>query len=111
MKYLPWQADRLGAIKASGGEVRLDAPVERIVVVDGVATGVVVAGGERIDATRAVIANLNPRIVFGGLIKEPPSEPMKRLTKLRPGPGTMMIHFALSDLPAWSAGEELRRFA
>jgi phytoene dehydrogenase-like protein len=100
----------VSAIKAAGGEVRLDAPVERIVVADGVATGVALAGGERIDATRAVIANLNPRIVFGELVRETSSE-AKRLTKLRPGPGTMMIHFALSDLPAWRAGEDLCRFA
>ena len=35
----------------------------------------------------------------------------KRLAKFRPGPATMMIHLALSDLPDWHAGAELRRFA
>jgi phytoene dehydrogenase-like protein len=31
--------------------------------------------------------------------------------RLRPGPGTMMIHLALRELPAWRAGAELRQFA
>ena len=31
--------------------------------------------------------------------------------KFRFGPGTMMVHLAVSDLPDWSAGEELKRFA
>ena len=67
-------------------------------------------GGERIEATRAVIANLHPRVLFGDLM--PASSPAaQRLAKFRPGPATMMIHLALNDLPAWSAGAELRRFA
>ncbi len=31
--------------------------------------------------------------------------------KFRYGPGTMMLHLAMSGLPDWSAGEELKRFA
>ena len=102
------------AITATGGEVRLGAPVQSIVTENGSAKGVVVAGGERIEATRAVIANLHPRILFGGLVRELSAElsaAMQRLAKFRLGPATMMIHFALSDLPAWSAGADLRQFA
>jgi len=98
------------AIEAAGGEVRLGAPVQNIAIESGAAKGVVLASGERVDATRAVIANLHPRVLFGDLIPNS-SGPARRLAKLRPGPGTMMIHLALSDLPAWSAGPELRRFA
>jgi phytoene dehydrogenase-like protein len=98
------------AIKAAGGEVRLGAPVRRIAVESGVAKGVVLASGERIDAIRAVIANVHPRVLFGDLVAQAPAA-AQRLTRLRPGPATMMIHLALGDLPAWSAGAELRRFA
>jgi phytoene dehydrogenase-like protein len=98
------------AITAAGGEVRVNAPVREIVTEAGAATAVVLEGGERLEAARAVIANLHPRVLFGNLI--PASSPAaQRLAKFRPGPATMMIHYALSDLPAWSAGEELRRFA
>lgn len=99
-----------GAIKAGGGEIRLGAAVQSITVEAGVAKGVVLADGERIDARRAVIANLNPRVLFGKLVASPPAA-AQRLVKLRPGPATMMIHLALTDLPQWSAGAELRQFS
>jgi phytoene dehydrogenase-like protein len=98
------------AIEAAGGEVRLGAPVQSVAVEGGAATAVVLAGGERIEATRAVIANLHPRVLFGDLVRGAPPA-AQRLAKMRPGPATMMIHLALSDLPAWSAGAELRKFA
>jgi phytoene dehydrogenase-like protein len=98
------------AIAAAGGEVRLNAPARSIAIEDGVAKGVMLAGGERIGATQAIIANLNPRVLFGKLVPAA-SPPTQRLARFRSGPATMMIHFALGDLPAWSAGAELRRFA
>jgi phytoene dehydrogenase-like protein len=98
------------AIEACGGEVRLNAPVQSITVESGAASGIVLADGERLDATRAVIANLHPRVLFRDLVADAPA-PAQRMSTLRPGPATMMIHFALSDLPAWSAGSELRQFA
>jgi phytoene dehydrogenase-like protein len=48
--------------------------------------------------------------LFGDLVTEQ-SPATRRLAALRPGPATMMIHLALSDLPDWSAGGALRRFA
>ncbi len=98
------------AITAAGGEVRLGAAVQSIAMRDGRAASVVLENGERIDAARAVIANLHPRVLFGGLVT-PSSAPTRRLARFRPGPATMMIHLALNDLPAWSAGAELERFA
>ena len=100
----------VGAIEAAGGEVRLGAPVKNITMQNSAAKGVVLANGERIDAKRAVIANLHPRVLFGDLVRDS-SPATQRLAKFRPGPATMMIHLALSDLPAWSAGAELRQFA
>jgi phytoene dehydrogenase-like protein len=100
----------VGAITAAGGEVRLNAAVHSIDDEGGAAKGVVLAGGERIEATRAVIANLHPRVLFGKLVPAA-SAATQRLAKFRPGPATMMVHLALSDLPAWRAGAELRRFA
>jgi phytoene dehydrogenase-like protein len=99
------------SIETAGGEVRLGADVEQILIEDGRAKGVVLRGGERLEAGRAVIANVNPRLLFGRLVTAVSTQATQRLRKLRAGPGTMMIHLALSDLPAWSAGEELRRFA
>jgi phytoene dehydrogenase-like protein len=97
------------AIGAAGGTVRLETPVQKILLDGGAASGVMLADGERIDAKRAVIANLHPRVLFRQLIAESPAT--KRIASLRSGPGTMMIHLALSNLPAWSASADLRRFA
>src|SRR6185437_16321315 len=98
------------AIEAAGGQVRLNAPVQSITVEGGAAKAVVLASGERLEATRAVIANLHPRVLFDGLVRGAPPA-AQRLAKLRPGPATMMIHFALNAMPAWSAGADLRKFA
>ena len=98
------------AIAAAGGEVRLGAPVQSIAIESGTAKGVVLASSERIEATRAVIANLHPRVLFGELIANGPAA-TQRLARFRPGPATMMIHLALDDLPAWRAGADLRKFA
>jgi phytoene dehydrogenase-like protein len=98
------------AITAAGGEVRLNAPVRSIATEAGAAKGVTLASGERIEATRAIIANLHPRVLFGNLMPAS-SAAAQRLAAFRPGPATMMIHLALNDLPVWSAGAELRRFA
>ncbi len=98
------------AIAAAGGEIRLGAAVQSIAVEAGAAKKVVLASGEPIEATRAVIANIHPGVLFGKLVGET-SAATQRLAKFRPGPATMMIHLALDDLPAWSAGAELRQFA
>lgn len=92
----------VGLIESLGGEVRCGVEVERITVENGVATGVV-AGGERIVATRAVIANLTPTVLFGGLVDETdvPSEFMSKVRGFRYAPGTVMVHLALSELPQW----------
>ncbi len=47
------------AAEAAGATVRTEAPVERVLVDDGRATGVVIAGGEEVHA-RAVLSNADP---------------------------------------------------
>jgi len=96
-----------------GGEVRLGTPVEQIAVQDGRATGVVLEGGERIDVSRAVIANLTPKVLFDGLLAEAKlSERFQSaVDRYRHGPGTMMIHLALDDLPDWTGSETARDYA
>jgi phytoene dehydrogenase-like protein len=98
------------ALKAAGGELRLGAPVQSIAIEGGAAKAAVLASGERVEAKRAVIANLHPGVLFGNLVPAASAAAL-RLARFRPGPATMMIHLALGDLPAWRAGAELRRFA
>jgi len=102
-----------GLLKAKGGEIFLGAPVQTITMESGRATGVVLADGRTLAARKAVIANLNPRNVFGRLLPSGAAGAgfESRVAAFRPGLGTMMIHLALSDLPAWAAGPELRKYA
>jgi phytoene dehydrogenase-like protein len=86
--------DAMAALfREKGGELRCSSLVERIDVAGDTAIGVTVAG-ERLGARRAVIANLTPTVLFR-LLQRP------LLRKYRYGPGTMMIHLALSGLPDW----------
>jgi phytoene dehydrogenase-like protein len=102
----------VGAIREKGGEVRTGSRVAAIDAQGGAVTGVTLASGEKL-AAKYVIANVHPKLVFGGLVKEEARAKRYRaaLEKFRAGPGAMMIHLALDDLPDWRAGEALRRFA
>jgi phytoene dehydrogenase-like protein len=102
-----------GLLASKGGSVILGAPVAAIETSTGAATGVRLADGRVLTATKAVIANAHPQLVFGKLLKPEPSRADfdDKLAKFRAGPGTMMIHLALDSQPDWVAGEALKRFA
>jgi len=96
-----------------GGEIYLENEVTRVRVTNGRASGVEFADGRSIEASRAVIANLAPQILFGRLLPDgaAPKPVTERMRQYRNGPGTLMIHLAVDALPNWRAGEELKRFA
>jgi phytoene dehydrogenase-like protein len=66
-----------------------------------------------VEAKRAVIAGVTPTALAGTLLANGSGDAGydTGAAKFRYGPGTMMVHLAASDLPDWSAGEELKRFA
>jgi phytoene dehydrogenase-like protein len=84
----------VGVLRASGGELRCSSRVDEVILHANSAIGVI-AQGDRIAARRAVIANLTPTVLFD-LVKKPLTS-----KKYRYGPGTMMIHLALTGLPDW----------
>ncbi len=96
-----------------GGELRVSAEAAAIDLSGKRAVGVTLAGGKRLTARRAVIANLAPRALFGRLVPwaSLPAGFAQRMRSFRHGPGTMMIHLAVSDLPDWRAGADLRQYA
>jgi len=101
-----------GYLRERGGELHLDAPVTEVVRSGNKAGGVRLADGRTAEAKRAVIANVHPKRLFGQLLKEGGHEAYRaRLDGFKPGPATMMIHYALDGLPNWAAGEALKRFA
>src|SRR5208282_390751 len=55
------------AAQQAGAEIRTDAEVERIIVKNGAAVGVVLRGGEEISA-KCVVSGADPRRTFLGLL-------------------------------------------
>ena len=98
------------AITARGGTVETGTAVARILREGNRATGIELADGRRITATKAVIAGTSPK----GLRKltgdtAPAFD--KAMDGYRHAPGTLMIHLAMDALPDWRAGDQLKRFA
>jgi phytoene dehydrogenase-like protein len=94
-------------IEDHGGTCETGRDVERVLVRDGEAIGVRLAGGEEVAASRAVIANVTPTQLYGRLI-DGHEELAKRF---RYGRSEMQIHFALSEPPRWEGDERLGKTA
>jgi phytoene dehydrogenase-like protein len=94
-------------IEDRGGQVRTGVEVERIAVRHGTAVGVI-AGGERLYARRAVIANTTPTQLYGRLL-EPAAAPARareEALRFRFSPrGGMQIHVALTEPLRWRQPE------
>jgi phytoene dehydrogenase-like protein len=88
-----------GAAEAAGARVRLDAPVERVLVEDGRAEGVVLAGGDEVRA-RAVVSNADPMTTarLAGV-------PARDWRQAGPVVKVMLLLDGLPDFPSWPGPE------
>jgi phytoene dehydrogenase-like protein len=103
------------AAQARGAHIRTNAEVARITVSDDKVTGVVLAGGEEIGASR-VVSGLDPKRTLLGLLEPQVLGPTMgwEVGNLRQRGGTAAVLFALSELPAFadlSAGEAAVRLS
>jgi phytoene dehydrogenase-like protein len=91
------------ACTAKGVTIRLDSPVREVLVEKGRAVGVVCENGETVRA-RAVISNLNPKLLFQKLLDPAllPQDFRARIAAYRMGSGTFRMNVALSELPRFS---------
>jgi phytoene dehydrogenase-like protein len=92
------------AAEKAGAEIRLEAPVARVLVEGGRAAGVELKSGEIVRA-RVVAANVGPKLLFRDLVDENDAEPTlyKRLTNIKTGSGTFRMNVALNELPDFTA--------
>ncbi|MGC1305336.1 MAG: NAD(P)/FAD-dependent oxidoreductase [Caulobacteraceae bacterium] len=91
------------ACAALGVDIRTDAPVREVVVEDGRATRVVTEAGESFSG-RAIVSNLNPKLLFGKLV-DPAAQPddfRERIARYRCGSATFRMNVALSELPRFT---------
>ena len=92
------------AASAHGVEIRVSSPVREVVVERNRAVGVVTENGEGIRA-RAVVSNLNPKLLYLRLVDAAalPVEFRRRIEKYRCASGTFRMNVALSELPDFTA--------
>lgn len=92
------------AAAAHGADIRVSSPVREVIVEKGRAVGVVTEGGAAIRA-RAVISNLNPKLLYLRLIDQAalPNTFRERISTWRGGSGTFRMNVALSELPDFTA--------
>jgi len=89
-------------IEARGGEVRLAAPVRRIVVESGRAVGVELENGELVRA-RHVVSNLDKQSTFFGLVgsEATPAEVRERIARIDHRAAYVHLLFKLKGLPEY----------
>ena len=88
------------AARTSGAKVRTGAEVERILIEDGAATGVLLADGEEIPA-RCVVSGVDPRRTFFGLVGAPRLGPEfnRKVANIQMRGTTATLHLLLDGLP------------
>jgi phytoene dehydrogenase-like protein len=90
--------------RSRGAEIRTNAGVDHIKIANGRARGVVLEGGEEIDAN-IVISNLTPQLTFLHLIEssELPPDFLQAIRKYRSEGTSCKINLALNGLPNFRA--------
>lgn len=93
-----------GALRARGGIIRSEAPVERILTHNGRAIGVVLAGGEEVKA-RLVVSNLDVRRTFLEVMdaRDLPEEFLTRVRQFKIRGSSGKLNIALDALPRFPA--------
>ena len=92
------------AAAAHGVETETEAPVREVLIEKGRAAGVVLEDG-RVVRGKAVAANVNPKLLYTGMIPQTVLDPdfLRRMRAWRCGSGTFRINLALSELPSFTA--------
>ncbi|HEY3638661.1 MAG TPA: NAD(P)/FAD-dependent oxidoreductase [Rhizomicrobium sp.] len=91
------------ACREAGVEIHTDADVREVITEKGRATGVVTEDGETFKA-RAVVSNLNPKLLFGSIVDAAmlPADFRRRISDYRCASGTFRMNVALAELPRFS---------
>lgn len=99
-------------VAGAGGQIETGSEVTDIITSSGTAAAVRTADGREISASRAIVANVTTRNLFGKLLKvgDLPSSFLRRAGRYSYGPGTFIIHLALDRMPAWHAARDLAAF-
>jgi phytoene dehydrogenase-like protein len=91
------------AAREAGAEISLSSPVREVIVERQRARGVVLKDGTALRA-RAVVANVNPKLLYGALVPRDALAPefSARMSAYRCESATFRMNVALSELPRFS---------
>jgi phytoene dehydrogenase-like protein len=88
-------------IEERGGVIRTGVDVDRVIVENGRACGVMTAEGERIEATN-IAASVAPSQLYERLLRDVSApEDMVAAKAFRHGRGNFQLHYALDHAPEW----------
>jgi phytoene dehydrogenase-like protein len=92
------------ACAEAGVDIRTDSPVREVILDRGHTIGVALEDGSSVRG-RAIVSNVNPKLLYGGLIPGGvlPADFMERIRRYKCGSGTFRMNVALSELPNFSA--------
>ena len=92
-------------IESLGGEIRTSCAVTSIDVTDGVATGVRTEHGDRVEALRAVVADVAAPILYGRLLDpdDVPDRTARGMRRFQLDPSTVKVDWALSGPVPWAS--------
>jgi phytoene dehydrogenase-like protein len=93
-----------GSLRASGGTIRTEAPVDRILVRNGRATGVVLESGEELQA-RIVISNMDVKRTYLESMdaRDLPEEFVQQVKRFKIRGSSGKLNIALDGLPSFPA--------
>jgi len=91
------------ACAEAGVEIRTDSAVREVILEKGQARGAVLEDGTAIRG-RATVSNINPKLLYGGLIPDEalPPDFTAHIRGWKNGSGTFRMNVALSELPNFS---------
>lgn len=100
-------------LESRGGEILSSTDVNKIIVRQGRAFAVRTAHGDEISASKAIVANVTPRNLFGKLVDlgDLPSGFVRRIVRYRYGPATVVVHLALRQKLEWKSAEDMSEFS
>jgi len=101
-------------IRDNGGTIAVSTPVKSIKVGGGEVKGVILANGEEIRASKAIVSNLNVKQLFLQMLRgeDLPAGFQTKVSKLRHSRYSYLNCFiALNEAPKYAAGPEVNRTA
>jgi phytoene dehydrogenase-like protein len=95
-------------IRDHGGEVYTDAPVTRVTTNAGRATGVLLASGDHLGASRAVVSGTHIKKLVKDMVDGFPEELIAKVMRTNPSNhSTLVSNYALNEAPDYIAGGDV----